>query len=171
MNYKQKYESLMKNIEHLHASVNPEWKQIIECYIPEFKESDDEKISKELISYLSDIIDNICSEEDISHDAKILGGKIRHWIAWLEKQGEQKPTEDNCKISDCVETVDMTEYNNGYECGKQRVLKYPEEYGLCKKPAWSEEDEKILSTVIEKGDLKLSEIDWLKSLRQRMKEK
>ena len=34
----------------------------------------------------------------------------------------------------------------------------------------SEEDEKIFNTVIEKGDLKLSEIDWLKSLKERIKE-
>lgn len=32
--------------------------------------------------------------------------------------------------------------------------------------AWSEEDEKTLNTIIEKGDLKPSEIDWLKSLKE-----
>jgi len=109
-----------------------------------------------------------------------------------EKQGEQKPTEDNCKILDCVETVDMTEYNNGYECGKQRVLKYPEEYGLCKKPAWSEEDEKMIELLIAilevnhpNGKFKVNPqntlnmkymstkkiVAWLKSLKERMKEK
>ena len=33
------------------------------------------------------------------------------------------------------------------------------------KPAWSEEDEKIMQTMIKEGDLKPSEIAWLKSLR------
>lgn len=36
------------------------------------------------------------------------------------------------------------------------------------KPAeWSEEDEKTLNTIIEKGDLKPSEIGWLKSIKER----
>ena len=33
---------------------------------------------------------------------------------------------------------------------------------------WSEEDEKTLNTVIEKGDLKPSEIGWLKSPKERV---
>ncbi len=106
------------------------------------------------------------------------------------KQGEQKPTEDSCKISDCVEIVDMTEYNKGYECGKLRVLKYPEDYGLCKKPDWSEEDEKILKSIIINienlqfsGDMREKYhhipntsknyyqimVIWLKSLKEKMK--
>ena len=39
------------------------------------------------------------------------------------------------------------------------------------KSGWSEEDEKTFNTVIEKGDLKLSEIDWLKSLKERVQPK
>lgn len=101
----------------------------------------------------------------------------------LKKQGEQKPIKDNCKISDCVETVDMTEYNKGYECGKQRVLKYPEEYGLCKKPAWSEDDERKINgivMVLKSWDsyhvcsvglpsLIPQYISWLDSLKERIK--
>ena len=74
----------------------------------------------------------------------------------------------------------MTEYNNGYECGKQRVLKYPEDYGLYKKPDWSEEDENLLKLSLENltelkdrfGEKygKVSDcIHWLNSLIQRMK--
>lgn len=99
----------------------------------------------------------------------------------LKKIEELNPNENTCKISDCDTKVDMTEYNNGYECGKQRVLKYPEEYGLCKKPTWSEEDEKMLKSVISSirisrssceedddvRDLFDNEIDWLKSLKER----
>jgi len=52
-------------------------------------------------------------------------------------------------------------------------------YGLCKDiynrlnssntAEWSEEDEKIMQTMIKDGDLKPSEIAWLKSLRPRWK--
>ena len=98
----------------------------------------------------------------------------------LKKIEEQNPAENTCKISDCAEKVDMTEYNNGYECGKQRVLKYPEDYGLCKKSAWSEEDENMLD-FYEKdynnllGNWKTKDViehrmqfrKWLKSLKER----
>ena len=67
----------------------------------------------------------------------------------IEKQGEQKPVENSGKKSeDVIEEKDMTEYNKGFECGKQRVLKYPEDYNLCKKQKWSEEDERILKEMI-----------------------
>lgn len=43
---------------------------------------------------------------------------------------------------------------------------YPLTPDECIKPAeWSEEDEKIMQTMIKEGDLKPSEIAWLKSLR------
>ena len=60
---------------------------------------------------------------------------------------EKKLAEDSCKKSDDITTEekDMTEYKKGFECGKQRVLKYPEDFGLCKKIAWSEDRSKELS--------------------------
>ena len=51
---------------------------------------EDEGIRKDLTSHFKETIENIRSEEIISHDAKILVGKMQKWIAWLEKQGEQK---------------------------------------------------------------------------------
>jgi len=131
MDYKQKYESLMKNIEHLHASVNPEWKQTIECYIPELKESGDKEIRKGLIDFLKSpfINENITDE------------KVSPWIAWLEKQGEQPDANK--------------EYWRGYREGKQEIIdKYSELEKQCEqKPdtncllSWSETDEKMLQSL------------------------
>ena len=131
MDYKQKYESLMKNIEHLHASVNPEWKQTIECYIPELKESGDKEIRKGLIDFLKSpfINENITDE------------KVSPWIAWLEKQGEQPDANK--------------EYWRGYREGKQEIIdKYSELEKQCEqKPdtncllSWSEMDEKMLQSL------------------------
>lgn len=65
---------------------------------------------------------------------------------------EQKSAEDSCKNSDDITTEekDMTEYKKGFERGKQRVLKYPEDFDLCKKTltAWSEEDERTYKSVL-----------------------
>lgn len=84
--------------------------------------------------------------------------------------GEQKPAEDSAKVSESsTEEKDMGEYKKGFECGKQRVLKYPEDFGLCKKSAWSEEDEAKLKSIlfhiedVENKDV----IDWLKFLKER----
>ena len=91
---------------------------------------------------------------------------------------EQKPAGNSGKKSeDVIEEKDMTEYKKGFECGKQYVLKYPEEYNLCKKIAWSEDDERILNTVIHnlrypgvnyyKKPIE-EEVKWLKSLKGRI---
>lgn len=51
----------------------------------EYEESEDERIRKDLILYLKSVLSN-----------KKYGDKfIESWIAWLEKQAEQKPTEWN----------------------------------------------------------------------------
>ena len=107
--------------------------------------------------------------------------KIEQESAWSE-EGGQKYSEDSCKKSDDIaaEEKDMTEYKNGFECGKQRVLKYPEDFGLCKKTltAWSEEDVAMLDSAIafvehsaftKIGKGKNNVIAWLKSLKERMK--
>jgi len=105
---------------------------------------------------------------------------------------EQKVAKNSAKVSESsIEEKDMTEYKKGFECGKQRVLKYPEDFGLCKKPAdtakrivnvspdWSEEDERNLQGVIDEieanknqaPDYDLATYDrflsWLKSLKER----
>ena len=75
--YKKKYEDLRKNIEHLHESVNSEWRQIIENYVPELKEISDEEIRKSLLKYL---------KESFNFDGEIIYPEVANWIDWLEKQ-------------------------------------------------------------------------------------
>ena len=96
---------------------------------------------------------------------------------FLEKQGEQKPVENSAKVSESsTEEKDMGEYKKGFECGKQRVLKYPEDFGLCKKHNWSEEDENRINRLIayfEDKESFTAEDDvvyanWLKSLKDRV---
>ena len=65
------------------------------------KESEDERIRKDMIEYFTEIIDNICVEEDIKHEEKVLVGRLRKWIAYLEKQKENPKSADSIP-SDCV---------------------------------------------------------------------
>lgn len=59
----------------------PNW-TVLEVVFPELKESDDERIRKEIISYLKRKVETSPS----------IPAAIGYWIAWLEKQGEQKTT-------------------------------------------------------------------------------
>ena len=129
---------------------------------PELKD-EDERIRENIIATI-----HLYYGEPLEDEAKDM-------IAWLEKQGEQKPAKNSGKKSeDVIEEKDMTEYKKGFECGKQRVLKYPEDFNLCKKPAWSEEDEDTLNTIINhfKVDIECTDEDdiirWLKSLKERV---
>lgn len=54
--------------------------EALECLIPELKESKDERIRKAIIEYLRQRLDRSPS----------IPAAIGSWIAWLEKQGEQK---------------------------------------------------------------------------------
>jgi len=74
----------------------------LESVFPELKESEDDKIRKELISHFKETIENIRSEEIISHDAKVLVGKMQKWIAWLEKQGEHANFLSKIQVGDKV---------------------------------------------------------------------
>ena len=98
------------------------------------------------------------------------------------KKIEQEIVENSAKVSESSsEEKDMCEYKKGFECGKQRVLKYPEDFDLCKKSVWSEEDEEHTHSLLDrlegmckKGSTFITtrfavsqDIDWLKSLEER----
>lgn len=159
--------------------------------IPELKESEDERIRKELIEYLT-------------HRAEVTGfidedKDCKRWIAYLEKQKEQKPRWEinnphttkwtkemiDEKFEELVEeyhkqkpVVTHGETYHVDTLGTQQVIagKMPQ------KPAeWSEENEDMLNSCISSieeakenryayketdGDTSYDhEIDWLKSLR------
>ena len=61
--------------------------EALEFLIPELKETEDEKIRKDLITFLDEIwhLGKNCNFD------KWDKSDCSNWIAWLEKQGEQKP--------------------------------------------------------------------------------
>ncbi len=92
MDYKEKYEQALERAKYYHDRDNI---QFLENIFPELKKNEYEKIRKELISHFNETIDNIRSEEIVPHDAKVLVGKMQKWIVWLEKQDEQKWSEED----------------------------------------------------------------------------
>ena len=101
---------------------------IIETLFPELKESEDERIRKELIKLLRNLFNN--------YSYFIKDPFYTECIAWLEKQGEQKPawSEEDERILDAL----ITSLNNEVFAGRLETLK---------------------------GIGVLSVIDWLKSIK------
>ena len=83
MDYKKKYEEAVKKLKKFFTDNDDRilYKHDIETVFPELKQSDDEKIRKE--------IEVILANTDLSRFA--LHYTFADMLTWLEKQGEQKP--------------------------------------------------------------------------------
>ena len=82
MDYKEKYEQAINFIKDLYPHTSDYVKEKLDDFFPELKESEDERVSKEIISAIK--------EDWPGHT---------DWIAWLEKQGEQEAwTEEDKKM-------------------------------------------------------------------------
>ena len=75
-------EEKFKEAERLYETANADQRYVLESLFPELRESEDERIRKELIETIHVAYDCGCSLYKEQHDK---------YIAWLKKQGEQKP--------------------------------------------------------------------------------
>ena len=183
--YEKKYKEALSWMQGLYDGLHGKTKEEAETCFPELKELKDEKIRKGLIEYF----DRLTSKKDrcIDPDCEL---KISDIIAWLEKhrysefeleneywrgydaktQGEQKPVFE-MKTPEESLGVDSDTYNKIVdECiyGEQ-------------KPAWSEEDDNCLSTIIAEfskcAGKSVSKDEWMRcndflySLRDRVQPK
>ena len=140
---------------------------------PELKESEDDRIRKELIDYHRSMA---AAADDYVHEA---------WIAWLEKQGEQKPTIEMITPEESL-GIDSETYNKIVdECiygeqKSQRMISAEAKEAMYDKPAWSEKDEQHIDSLLKRLDglcrnefertrFAISEDrDWLTSLKERI---
>jgi GNAT superfamily N-acetyltransferase len=80
MDYKEKYEEIIKNLKEAKETMGGyTFSSVVDKIIPELKESEDEKIKEDLIQWISEFPDIIWR-----------GHYTKDVIAWLEKQGEMK---------------------------------------------------------------------------------
>ena len=141
---------------------------------PELKESEDEKIRKWLIAQLE-----LKSDANNSRELELM---ILKSIAWLEKQGGQKPNwseEDEENFRDIVSAIHNVAYQTSEDEEARinwlRDIKY--RYFPQSKQKWSEEDEHRVKDTIyfldtaKKHYASTAELDacinWLKSLKDR----
>lgn len=108
-------------------------------FFPELKESEDERIRNQIINFIEEYGNPIHCEWQ------------KDWIAWLEKQGEQKPTDKvkpKFNVGDWVVWQDKcykVNYNGcGYELVDQNGLSTSLEYGTIDENAhlWTINDAK-----------------------------
>ena len=91
MDYEKKYKDALSRAKGMwEQGMMPER---IEYIFPELKESEDEKIRKEIIFFFEQEIPQCSIEEHKEY--------MRKWISWLEKQGEQKETDYNEELEKC----------------------------------------------------------------------
>lgn len=165
------YDEAYKVAENIHkySSAPAEIKRMEEIF-PELKGSEDERIRKELVNFFSD-------KDESDYEGLHPRTEI---IAWLEKQGEQKPakiTDWNSHDSSMQLTLmrDIEQVSFISKEAKDERIKWlnslDDRFVLEQKPTWSEEDELMLLSIIQ--SLKLTngaaqtKIDWLKSLKER----
>jgi len=177
MDYEKKYkEALERARQFSEKPYLEDSKGIVDYIFPELKESKGEKIRKKIIATI-----HLYYGEPLEDEAKEM-------IAWLEKQGEQKPTEWSEKdedtlhcIIDALDSLDIRTNTNGehedhteeiywLKSLKDRVQPQPQQ-------EWSEEDEENFKGVMDALNFCNHEgvnpydIDplylasWLKSLR------
>ena len=166
MDYEKKYKEAL---ERAKSYKEHDVRCALEEIFPELKESEDEKIRKEIISHLQ-YLGNYCQESMPN---------VNEWIAWLEKQGEK------CATDHYGPEVDSYYIPDGYyaEIVGNRVLvkKKPadcfkpieESKFVIKNKEWSEEDERmyrglynlIYSTPYCDSRKELS--DWFESIKDR----
>lgn len=149
------------------ANMPHNMKEFVDYLIPELKEGGDERIRKKLISYFS----NIQGFSSLEYNYGITQEEA---VAWLEKQGEQKPTwseEDERNLEGIINEIEASKNNApDYDLAtydrflsllkslKDRVQPQP-------KQEWSEEEKARIDKIIdvldwaeEKGHIRYS--DW-----------
>ena len=84
--FEKKYKEALGWMRDVYPTLTGAAKEDAEHFFPELKDSEDERIRKDLISFLIDMKDG-----DVGcFPSQSL---YQRWIAWLEKRKEQKPAE------------------------------------------------------------------------------
>ena len=87
--YEERYNEALERASVYHNELhNCRAKDELESIFPELRESEDERIRKELIGYHKHMAEMFVNDESCRHPA---------WIAWLEKQKETLHISESCK--------------------------------------------------------------------------
>lgn len=152
------------------VKLNPEVKKALETLIPEIAETEDRKIIKSLI----DNFKHYSCASDGTTSLKILD--------WLEKYCV--PSENGEGIyyykdgtftfiggydtSKCEKITHLT-FFDGYNEGRDNVMRMPEHYGLQKPMNWDEDDEQLFGFIFDLLESMIWRKDWAMGKEECMK--
>ena len=150
-------EEAIREIKRFMSILPNDMQEAIMVLVPELAESEDERIRKELKEAF----------EAYDIESTWNGIPIRSIFAWLEKHKELFESGRGLYYYDGEKTT---------YCGYPATEENPYDFAISQqekkkeqKPAWSEEDEKMLRTIISDGsrgvELDSKQISFLKSLR------
>lgn len=152
--FEKKYKEVLDNANVIHKAGNKDIKQIMEQLFPELKESEDERIRKELLEH--------CKNQAKPYIQT--GNKcpqIQSWIAWLEKNDEKTKgwsEEDKGNLLDVKCVIDEV-WHDGKStmCSKEELkdlwewldiiwqkVEYPQST-----QEWTQEDEAFRNLIID----------------------
>ena len=178
-------EEKFKEAKRLYETANADQRYVLESLFPELKESEDERIRKELIKETKG--SEVRLFETVTND---------EFVDWLERQ-EQKSfgfnngdTIDHNLNDYCCKIYSALHKENGGVLSFARLQHLAMDiYGWCKeqdeqKPAaWSEEDESMLNDITHNihfaethrkvtgsSAMEKEQVDWLKSLKDRVQQ-
>lgn len=86
MDYKKKYEEAIYLLKELRPKISDYYREKLDGLFPEITESKNESIRKELLEHCkkrAEMYNTLMTAEEYN--------KVQAWIAWLEKQGKQRP--------------------------------------------------------------------------------
>lgn len=174
MNYKQKYEEALSRAKYLKENTDSvgalDISANFEYIFPELKESEDEKISKEIIQFLQ-----------LPHPQFVGKRNYEEWITWLKKQSKKSIPEDineaalqyvdTCAVDGRVTHDNITEpYWNNHSMMNAYKAGWLEKQGEQK--SWSEDDEKQIRQIERivkysgaSANLRNKISNWLKSIK------
>lgn len=115
MDYKEKLEEAKR----LYETANQDQRYVLESLFPELKESEDERIRKELINFVENWRNH--NPNSPFDDYPIYTSDERECnkiLVWLKKQGEHKPAwnvEDELVVKDAAEAVTNYWYGQSQE--------------------------------------------------------
>ena len=176
MDYEKEYNESFRRAKELHEAGNALTKNQMEIIFPELKESEDERIRKEIIDFLLNGIWNNALIDKVRQTQKYAS-----WISYLERQKERGPLskDEEYTLARIIEYLEDNDCPSEWKDLLHDVYTLP--YQKDQQPAeWSEEDEEMLKDIIRgikatehivfthdaQGRTQMqARVNWLKSLR------
>jgi hypothetical protein len=186
MDYEKKYKEALSKAKDM-LSYKEVRREDMEYLFPELKESEDEKIRKELM----DAVQGLWENNKLPTNLPLFATRVDKWIAWLEKQGQgeqriawnKDDEEKYSRLNDFIYSTSYCdsrkEFSDWLKSLKERIQSKQGE----QRNVWSDEDDYLLDETtrhleelirIDKTHCGVDvqyyqrDIDWIKSIKDRI---